>query len=60
MTLNPDGGWLDISIKGIAQQLGLSKRTVSDALKVLDQLGWLELEIKTGIAVSINQSFTNI
>ena len=58
-TLDPDGDGLDIGIKEIAEPLKLSKRTVSDALKVLNRLGWLELEIKTGRTVSINQSITN-
>ena len=58
-TLAPDGDGLDIGIKEIAEQLALSKRAVSDALRVLNRLGWLELEIKKGTTVSINQSTTN-
>lgn len=36
---------LDIRIIDIAKQLGLSRFTISRALKVLDNLGWLELEL---------------
>lgn len=58
-SLDPDGDGLAIDSKEIAKQLGLSKVTVSRALKALNQLGWLELEIKTGTTVSVNQSITN-
>lgn len=57
-TLDPDGDGLDINAKDIAEQLGLSKRTVSDALRVLNQLGWLEIEKKASIQVLINPQLT--
>lgn len=58
MTLNPDGDGMDINAKDIAQQLGLSKFTVYKSLKVLDQLGWIELEkIAAHRRISINQIY---
>lgn len=51
---------LNTSIKKIAAQLGLSRATVSRALKALKRLGWIEMERKTGIEFSIDQQFTNI
>ena len=60
MTLDPDMDGMDINAKDIAEQLGLSKYTVYKSLKVLDQLGWIELEkITNTIRISINQSITN-
>ena len=60
MTLDPDRDGMDINAKDIAEQLGLSKFTVYKSLKVLDQLGWIELEkITNTIRISINQSITN-
>ncbi len=44
MTLDPDGDGLDINAKDIAEQLGLSERTVYRSLKALNQLGWIALE----------------
>ncbi len=47
-TLEPYGNKeLEMSIKSIAQQLNLSRNTVSTAFKVLDRLGWIELELIT-------------
>ncbi|WP_009631031.1 hypothetical protein [Synechocystis sp. PCC 7509] len=44
--VDPFGGkWIDIKIVELAKQLGLSKITVSRALKFLDQLGWLKLKL---------------
>ncbi len=44
--LNPFGDrFTNITVKDIAEVLELSKRTVSDALKVLYQLGWIDLEL---------------
>lgn len=58
-TLDPDGKGLDFSVKGLSEQLGLSRQTVSRALKVLDTLGWLELEKIYGTKVSIKSKFKN-
>lgn len=55
VTLDPDGGWLGLNLDDIAKPLGLSKRTVSGALKVLDQLGWIDFKKVTGHRrISIN------
>ncbi len=44
--LNPFGDrFTSFTAKEIAEELELSKRTVSDALKVLYQLGWIDLEL---------------
>ncbi len=54
-TLDPDGDWLGFNLDDIAKPLGLSKRTVSYALKVLDLLGWIEFKKVTGHRrISIN------
>ncbi len=54
-TLDPDGDWLGLNLDDIAKPLGLSKRTVSNALKVLDRLGWIEFKKVTGLRrISIN------
>ncbi|WP_052672381.1 helix-turn-helix domain-containing protein [Aliterella atlantica] len=45
-TIDPFGEkWININITELAEQLGLSRITVSRALKVLDNLGWLEFEL---------------
>lgn len=45
-SLDPYGDrFLNITIIGIARLLKLSRATVSRALKALDNLGWLELEL---------------
>lgn len=54
MTLDPDRDGMAINSKEIAEQLGLSRHTVYKALKVLNQLGWIELEkITPGLRISI-------
>ncbi len=59
-TLDPDGDGVDINIKELATKLGLSRQTVSKTLKVLGQLGWLELEkITVSHTISINPQVKN-
>ena len=54
MTLDPNRDGMAIDSKEIAEQIGLSRNTVYKALKVLNQLGWIELEkITPGLRISI-------
>ena len=44
--VDPFGGkWVDVKIVELAKQLGLSRITISRALKFLDNLGWLKLKL---------------
>ncbi|KJH71221.1 hypothetical protein UH38_13065 [Aliterella atlantica CENA595] len=49
--LGSDGSWMNFTaqdIQDIAADLGISKRTLYSALKVLGQLGWIEYNKPTG------------